>query len=104
MPNVQPNRNNTEKYCNELLCCCMPCIEILGAGENMCKGIFLGVLWILSCPCIILSCLCFSKKCIIPCQVTPNSEVNIEEENIEEENEDVFEIEFSEETKDANNQ
>ena len=105
MTRQREKRNiNTEEHSNVSMCCCMPCIGAFVIGENICKGIFLGILWILSCPCVKI-------KCINPCRVTPNNDLHIEvidtncTTNTEYDNEDMMEIvPFSEETKENNNQ
>ena len=77
---------NTEKCCNEILFCCMPCVGIFWMGENLCKGLLIG---------------CFSfKRNSTTRDVSPavtHSEINDTVEDVEE----TEFVDFSEEAKDA---
>lgn len=101
MTRQRPERHiNTEKCCNEMMCCCMPCIGIFMAGENLCKGLFLGALWLCSCQCFN-----FERKPTRR-EVSPvitQREINQMEADIEEIEgiEEIEFVDFSEETKEA---
>ena len=98
MTRQRQERNiNTEKCCNEMMCCCMPCIGIFMAGENLCKGLFLGALWLCSCQCFN-----FERKPTRR-EVSPvisQREINEMVTDIDE-IEDVEFVNFAEETKEA---
>jgi len=90
---------NTEKCCNEIMCCCMPCIGIFMMGENLCKGVFLWACWLGSCQCFNFK-RTPTRRDVSP--VITQREINEMVTDIEEiEDVDVEFVDFSEETKDA---
>ena len=99
MTRQRPERHiNTEKCCNELLCCCMPCISIFMIGETFCKGMFLGALWLCSCQCFKSKTPRREVRPIITQHEINQMEADVEEiEGIEE----IEFVDFSEETKEA---
>jgi hypothetical protein len=90
----RPPEDIDSDNCHAEIICCMPCVACFVTGEQLCKSLCLGLLLILSCPCLSAH----EGREISP--VIHQSEINEIVTDIEEiENDD--DIDYAEETKDA---
>ena len=83
---IDSDKCQRETICYSI-CCCMPCFACFVTGEQLCKSLYIGILWVLSCPCL---------------GTPPGREISpvIHEVEINEIQDSNF-IDYAEETKDA---